>query len=162
MAEFYHQGPGVCVSSIQGQDQETVQVIVHCLVFLIVQGPFQSVNSICFCIDWKELTLELQFEVSPELNRKDAGVHLLAKEVLRLPHSSSIFEGEGLKDFLLVVAKLLWGQVQIEGTRVEEGPTRTLLTREVWGRGEFWPCLLFRQSSWDRGRRADQRIRYRY
>jgi len=108
------------------------------------------------------LTLELQFEVSPELNRKDAGVHLLAKEVLRLPHSLSIFEGEGLKDFLLVVAKLLWGQVQIEGTRVEEGPTRTLLTREVWGRGEFWPCLLFRQSSWDQGRRADQRIRYRY
>ena len=77
------------------------------------------------------MTPELQFEVSPGLNRKDAGVHLLAKEVLKLPRSSSIFEGKGLEDFLLVVAELLWGQVQIEGARVEEGPTRTLLTREV-------------------------------
>ena len=53
-------------------------------------------------------------------------------------------EGEGPEDFLLIAAELLWGQVQIEGAGVEEGPTGTLFTREVWGRGKFWPCLLFR------------------
>jgi len=85
---------------------------------------------------------------------------LLVKEVLGPPHSSSLFEeGEGPEDFLLVVAELLQGQVQIEGAGVEEGPTRTLFPREVWGRGEFWPCLLFRRSIQDWGRGANRRRR---
>jgi len=46
-------------------------------------------------------------------------------------------EGEGPEDFLLVTAELLWGQVQIEGARVEEGLTGTSFTREVWGKGSF-------------------------
>jgi len=42
------------------------------------------------------LTPELLFEVGLGLDRKDAGVHLLVKEVLRPPHSPSIFEkGKG-------------------------------------------------------------------
>jgi len=54
------------------------------------------------------------FEVGPELNRKYASVRLLAKEVLRPPCSLFIFEKDkGPEDFLLVAAKLLWGQVQI-------------------------------------------------
>jgi len=109
------------------------------------------------------LTPELLFEVGPGSNRKDASVCLLVKEVLRPPRGSSIFEeGEGLEDFLLVAADLLWGQAQIEDARVEEGPTKTLFTREVWGREEFWPCSLFRQSGWDQGRRADRRRWCRY
>jgi len=40
--------------------------------------------------------------------------------------------------------------------------TGTLFAGEVWGRGEFWPCLLFRQSGQDREKRADRRERYRY
>jgi len=108
LAEFYHQGLGVCVSSVQDQDQETVQVIVYRPVSLIVLGLFQSIDSIHFRIDWKELTPELLFEVSPESNGKDAGVHLLAKEVFRPPCSLSIFEkGEGPEDFLFVAAELL-------------------------------------------------------
>jgi len=147
LTEFDHQGLGVCVSGVQGQDQETVQVIVHHPVSLIVRGPFQSIDSICFRVNWKELTLELLFEVSSGSNGKDAGICLLAKEVLRPPCSLSLFkEGKGPEDFLLVAAKLLWGQAQIEGTGVEKGLTGTSFTREVWGRGEFWPCLLFRQS----------------
>jgi len=111
LTELYYQGPGVSVSGVRDQGQKTVQVVVYCLVSLIIQGAFQSVNSICFCIDWKELTLELLFEVGPGLDGKDAGVCLLAKEVFRSSHSSSIFEkGKGLKDFLLVAAELLWGQ----------------------------------------------------
>jgi len=74
---------------------------------LIVRGPFQSIDSICLYIDQKELTPELLFKISPESNRKDASVYLLAKEVLRPPHGSPLFEeGEGPEDFLLVVAEL--------------------------------------------------------
>jgi len=60
------------------------------------------------------LTPELLFEVGPRLDRKNASVRLLAKEVLRPPHGMSVFEkGEGPKDFLLIAAVLLWSQAQI-------------------------------------------------
>jgi len=78
---------------------------------LVARGAFQSVNSIRFCIDQKELTPELSFEVGPRLDRKNAGVRLLAKEVLRPPHGMSVFEeGECPKDFLLIAAELLQSQ----------------------------------------------------
>jgi len=78
---------------------------------LIVQGAFQSVNSICFHIDQKELTPELLFKVSPGLDRKNASVRLLAKEVLGPLRSLSVFEkSEGPKDFLLITAELFQGQ----------------------------------------------------
>jgi len=81
---------------------------------LIVQRPFQSVDGIRFCIDWKELTPKLLFKVDPGLNWKNAGVRLLAKEVLGPLCSTSVFEkGEGPKDFLLVTAELLRSQAQI-------------------------------------------------
>jgi len=113
-AELHHKGPGVSVSGVGDQGQETVQVIVHRPVSLVVCGAFQSVNGVHFCVDQKELTLELLFEVSPRLDRKNAGVRLLAKEVLRPPRSTSVFEkGKGPKDFLLVAAELLRSQAQI-------------------------------------------------
>ena len=88
-----------------------VQVVVYCPVSLVVQGAFQSVNGIRFCIDWEELTPELLFEVGPRLDRKNAGVCLLAKEVLGLPCSTSIFEkGECPNDLLLIAAELLRSQ----------------------------------------------------
>jgi len=78
---------------------------------LVVQGAFQSINGVCFCIDQEELTLELLFEVGPRLDRKNAGVCLLAKEVLGPPRGTSIFEeGKCSKDFLLIVAELLRSQ----------------------------------------------------
>ena len=98
--ELYHKSPGVSVSGVGDQGQESVQVVVHRLVSLIIRGAFQSVNGICFRIDQKELALELLFKVDPGLDGKDAGVCFLAKEVLRPPRSSSIFEkGEGPQDF---------------------------------------------------------------
>jgi len=88
-----------------------VQVVVHRPVSLVVQGAFQSVNGIRFCIDWEELTPELLFEVGPRLDRKNAGVCLLAKEVLGLPCNTSVFEkGECPKDLLLIAAELLRSQ----------------------------------------------------
>jgi len=78
---------------------------------LVVRGAFQDINGICFCVDRKELTLELLFKVSPGLDRKNAGVRLLVKEVLRPPRCMSVFEkGEGPKDFLLIAAELLQRQ----------------------------------------------------
>jgi len=78
---------------------------------LVVRGAFQSINGIHFCIDQKELTPELLFEVGPRLDRKNAGVRLLAKEVLGPPRGMSVFkEGECPKDFLLIAAELLQSQ----------------------------------------------------
>jgi len=57
------------------------------------------------------LTPELLFEVGPGLDRKDAGIRFLVKEVLGPLRGSSIFEkGEGPQDFLLVAAELFQGQ----------------------------------------------------
>jgi len=110
-AEFHHKSPGVSVSGIGDQGEEAVQVIIHHPVSLVVRGAFQSINGICFYVDQKELTLELLFEVSPRLDRKNAGVHLLAKEVLGPPRSTSVFEKDkGPKDFLLIAAELLQSQ----------------------------------------------------
>jgi len=111
-AELYHKSPGISVSGVRDQGEEAVQIIVNRPVSLVVHGAFQSVNGIGFCVDRKELTLELLFEVGPRLDRKNAGICLLAKEVLGPPRSTSVFEkGEGPKDFLLIAAELLWSQV---------------------------------------------------
>jgi len=111
LAELHHKSPGVSVSGAGDQGEEAVQVIVHRPVSLVVHRAFQSVNGIGFCVDWKELTPELLFEVSPRLDRKNAGVRLLAKEVFGPPHSTSVLEkGESPKDSLLIVAELLWSQ----------------------------------------------------
>jgi len=110
-AELHHKSPGVSVSGVGDQGEEAVQVIVHRPASLVVCGAFQSVNGIGFCIDRKELTPELLFEVSPRLDRKNAGVRLLVKEVFGPPRDMSVFEkGKGPKDFLLIAAELLQSQ----------------------------------------------------
>jgi len=54
------------------------------------------------------------FEVSPRLDGKNAGVHLLAKEILRQLRGSSILkEGKGPENLFLIAAELLRGQAQI-------------------------------------------------
>jgi len=109
------------------------------------------------------LTPELLFKVGPGLNWEDASVRLLAKEVLGPLRSTSILEeGKGPEDFFLVAGELLWGQAQIQHAGVEEGSSGALFAGEVWGRGEFWLCSLFRQSSQSRGGRSNQRGRHGY
>ena len=83
--------------------------------------------------------------INPGLNWKNAGVRLLVKEVLRPLCSTSILEeGEGPEDFFLVTGELIQGQVQVQRAGVEEGLSGAPFTREVRGKGEFWPCSLFR------------------
>jgi len=90
------------------------------------------------------------FKVDPGLNWKNAGVRLLAKEVLGPLRSTSVLEeGEGPKDFFLVTGELLWGQMQIQSAGVEEGSSRALFAGEVWRRREFWPRLLFGRGGQD-------------
>ena len=130
---------------------------------MIVQKPLQSVDGVRFCIDWKELTLELLFEVGPGSNWEDTSVRLLAKEVLRLLRSMSILEeGKGPEDFFLIAGELLWGQAQIQRAGVEKGLFRTPFAGEVWRRREFWPHLLFGQSGQNWGRRANRRRKCGY
>jgi len=103
------------------------------------------------------------FKVDPGLNWKNAGVRLLAKEVLGPLRSTSVLEeGKGPKDFFLVAGELLWGQTQIQSAGVEEGSSGAPFTREVWRRKEFWPRLLFGRGGRDWGRRADRRQRRGY
>jgi len=67
-----------------------------------------SPYSVHFCVDQKELTPELLFEVGPGSNWEDASVCLLAKEVLGPLCSMSILEeSEGPEDFFLVASELL-------------------------------------------------------
>jgi len=130
---------------------------------LIVRRPFQSVDGVHFCIDRKELTPELLFEVNPGLNWKNAGVCLLAKEVFRPLRSTSVLEeGKGPKDFFLIVGELLWGQMQIQSAGVEKGSSGAPFAGEVRGRGKFWPCSLFRRSGRSRGGRYNRRGRHRH
>jgi len=130
---------------------------------LIVRRPFQSVDGVRFYIDWKELTPKLLFEVDLGLNWKNAGVHLLVKEVFGPLHSTSILEeDEGPEDFFLVAGELIRGQAQIQHAGVEEGLSGAPFAGEVRGRREFWPCSLFRWSGWSRGERYNQKGRHRY
>jgi len=110
--------------------------------------------------------LELLLKVKPRLNGKNASVRFLAKEVFGPLHGLSILEeSKSPENLFLIAAELLWGQVQIQCTGIEEGLTRALFTREVRGRGEFWPHLLFgqggqgqrRRDSWRRGHRYQRR-----
>jgi len=130
---------------------------------LIVYRPLQSVDGICFHVDWEELTPELLLEVGPGLNWEDASIHLLVKEVLRpLRSPSTLEEDEGPENFLLVAAELLQSQMQIQHVGVKESLTGTPFIKEVWKRGEFWPCSLFRQSGQNRERGSNWRGRCRY
>jgi len=79
------------------------------------------------------------------LNGKNASVCFLAKEVFGLSGGSSILEkSKSPEDFFLIATELLWDQAQIQHTGVEESLKGTSFAGEVWGRGEFQPCLLFR------------------
>jgi len=89
---------------------------------LIVQRPLQSVDGVCFCVDWKELTLELLFKVGLGLNWENASIYLLAKEVLGPLRSTSILEeGEGPEDFFLVAGDFGLARCLDEAARAREG-----------------------------------------
>ena len=62
--ELDHKGLGISIAHIGDQRLETIKIIIYYSGALVVEGPFQSVYHIHFCINQKELYLELGFKVS--------------------------------------------------------------------------------------------------
>jgi len=98
----------------------------------VVEQSLWRVDSICFCIDWEKLGLELLVKVASGLKGKDTGICFLFKEVLGLLGSTtSLEEYKDLEYLFLFAGELLWSQANIEGTGVEKGSTGTLVFMKV-------------------------------
>jgi len=136
--ELYHKSPGISVSGVGDQGQESIQVVVHHPVSLIIRGAFQSVNSICFRIDRKELAPELLFEVDPGLDGKDAGVRFLAKEVLRPPCScSSLKKARVHKIFSLSQLNCSGARRRYNVQELKKARPELCLPEKLGGEGSF-------------------------
>jgi len=89
---------------------ESIQIVVHHPISLVVGGSFQSVDHVRFCIDREEVQLELLFKFSPGLDGENASVHFLTKYVFGLlSGTTSLEECEGPENPFLFVLELLWG-----------------------------------------------------
>ena len=89
---------------------EAIQIVVHHPISLVVGGPFQSVDRVCFCIYREEVQLELLFEVSPGLDGENASVYFLTKYIFGpLGGATSFEERESLENLFLLVMELLRG-----------------------------------------------------
>jgi len=89
---------------------ESIQIVVHHPIFLVVGGSFQSVDCVCFRVDREEVQLELLFKFSPGLDRENASVLFLTKYVFGpLSSMTSLKEREGPENPFLFVLELLRG-----------------------------------------------------
>jgi len=87
---------------------ETIQIIVHRPISLVVGGSFQSVDRVCFRVDREEVQLELSFKFSPGLDRENASVRFLTKYIFGpLGGTSPLEEREGPENPFLFVPELL-------------------------------------------------------
>jgi len=85
----------------------------------VIGGAFQSIDCVCFCINWEEVNLELLLEVSPGSDGENASVRFLMKHVFRPLGSMTTFEEcEGLKNPLFFVVELFRGQADVQGAGV--------------------------------------------
>ena len=82
-------------------------------------GALQSIDCICFCINWEEVNLELLLEVSLGLDRENASVRFLTKHVFGPLDSTTTFEEcESPKNPLFFVMELFRGQADVQGAGV--------------------------------------------
>ena len=89
---------------------EVIQIVVHRLISLVVGGPFQNVDRVCFCIYREEVQLELLFEVSPGLDGENASVRFLTEYIFRpLGSATSFEECESPENLFLLIIELLRG-----------------------------------------------------
>ena len=85
----------------------------------MIGGAFQSIDCVCFRINWEEVNLELLLEVSPGSDGENASVRFLMKHVFRPLGSMTTFEEcEGLKNPLFFVVELFQGQTDVQGAGV--------------------------------------------
>jgi len=107
----------------------------------VVEGSFQSIDRVCFCVDREEVDSELLFEVSPGLDGEDASVCFLTEHVLGSLGGATTFEKrEGPEDFLLFIVELLQGQVDVEKAEVQKRMAIVTFFTEVWRTGELGMC----------------------
>jgi len=89
---------------------EAIQIVVHHLVSLVVEGSFQSVDRVRFHVNREEVQPELLFKFSPGLDGENANVRFLAKYVFGpLGGATSLEEREGPENPFLFVLELLRG-----------------------------------------------------
>jgi len=85
----------------------------------VIGGTFQSIDCICFRVNWEEVNLELLLEVSPGLDGENTSVHFLTKHIFRPLGSTTTFEEhESPKNPFFFVVELFWGQVDVQGAGV--------------------------------------------
>jgi len=85
----------------------------------VIGGTLQSIDCVCFHINWEEVNPELLLEVSPGLDGENASVHFLTKHVFGPLGSTTTFEEhEGPKNPLFFVVELFRGQADVQGAGV--------------------------------------------
>jgi len=85
----------------------------------VIGGAFQSIDYVCFHVNWEEVNPELLLEVSPGSDRENASVRFLTKHVFGPLGSTTTFkERESPKNPLFFVVELFWGQMDVQGAGV--------------------------------------------
>ena len=85
----------------------------------MIGDAFQSIDCVCFRINWEEVNPELLLEVSPGSDGENASVRFLTKHVFGPLGSTTTFEErEGPKNSLFFVVELFQGQVDVQGAGV--------------------------------------------
>jgi len=105
---------------------------------LVVGGAFQSIDCVCFHIDWKEVNPELLLKVSLGLDRENTSVYFLVKHVFGLLSSMITFKKrESPENPFFFIMELLWGQADIEGAGVQECTAVMMFSAKVQRIGEL-------------------------
>ena len=108
--ELYHQRPGICVTCIRDQGLEVVQIVVHRPISLVVEGSFQHVDRVCFCVCREEVQPELLFKVFPGLDGGNTSICFLTEHIFGpLGSMTSFEERESPENPLLFILELLQG-----------------------------------------------------
>jgi len=85
----------------------------------VIGGALQSIDCVCFCVNWKEVNSELLLEVSLGSDGENASVCFLTKHVFGPLGSTTTFEKcESPKNSLFFVVELFRGQTDVQGAEV--------------------------------------------
>jgi len=89
---------------------EAIQIVIHCLISLVVEGLFQSIDRVRFHIYREEVQPELFFEVTLGLDGENVSVCFLMEHVFGpLGGTISFEECESPENLFLFVMELLQG-----------------------------------------------------
>jgi len=134
----------------------------------VIGGAFQSIDCVCFHVNWEEVNPELLLEVSPGSDGENAGVCFLTKHVFGPLGSTTTFkERESPKNPLFFVVELFRGQANVQRAGVQKRTAVMTFSAKVRRAEELGTHLSYCQSGgWRRRggwyrRRRDVRYRQR-